>query len=167
MRRLLFLVVALIATAHVTQAAQADEMLRRKPGLWKLTVTSVATQLNTPPETKETTAELCTDNAIDVLLYSHDPCQGQLSHKLALSANRELTCNLGVEKMSVHSTTTLTADSAYHSEIRLHADEPAPSDTAITIDGKWTGSCPLGVVPGDLTQDGLTISLRKAMERDR
>jgi hypothetical protein len=109
MRRLLFLVVALIATAPVTQAAQADEMLRRKPGLWKLTVTSVATQLNTPPETKETTAELCTDNAIDVLLYSHDPCQGQLSHKLALSANRELTCNLGVEKMSVHSTTTLTA----------------------------------------------------------
>jgi hypothetical protein len=54
--------------------------------------------------------------------------------------------------MSIHSTTTLTGDSAYRSEIRLPADEPAPSDTAITIDGKWTGSCPQGVVPGDLTK---------------
>ena len=78
MRRLV-LVVALIAAAPLALRAQADEMLRRKPGLWKLSETSVATQPDTPPDTHETTAELCTDTAIDVLLYSHDPCQGQLS----------------------------------------------------------------------------------------
>ena len=70
-------------------------------------------------------------------------------------------------KMSIHSSTTLTGDSVYHSDIHLHADDPAPSDTAVTIDGKWVGPCPQGIVPGDLTQDGLTISLRKAVERDR
>ncbi|HUH85154.1 MAG TPA: hypothetical protein VLX85_11125 [Stellaceae bacterium] len=74
--RCLVLAVALIATAPLAQMAQADEMLRRKPGLWKLTETSVAMEPNTAPQTKQSTAELCTDTAIDVLLYSNDPLPG-------------------------------------------------------------------------------------------
>jgi len=38
--------------------------------------------------------------------------------------------------MHVHSMTTLTGDSVYHSDIRLDADDPSPIDTEIAIDGK-------------------------------
>lgn len=160
------LFVILIAIAPAALTAQVDQMPKREPGLWEMTVsTGVA---NAPPQT----VKLCIDAATDATLFNY----GIGASKKACSKNElkiegkqvtgDAVCNVAGTQMTSHSTTKFTGEIAYHTDVKVHYEPPmmGQSDATMVQDGKWTGPCPADMQPGDMIgPDGAKINLMQMM----
>lgn len=74
-------------------------------------------------------------------------------------------CKLGESTMKSKSVTSFTGDSAYRTEVKTTYNPAFMGKTAATtvVEAKWTGPCPAGVKPGDMTlPDGRSVNIRAA-----
>jgi len=144
------LVLAAISTAVAT--ATAADLPIRKPGLWEIT------RNFGDPKIPSSVERVCMDAATDQLLYKLGAGVSQkLCSKVDISSTAgkvliESQCQIGGSKSTTRSVTSMSGDSAYHTDVTIHYDPPmfGKNDVASTQDAKWIGSCPADMKPGDL-----------------
>lgn len=149
-----FIPVILVAAASVALMAQADQMPKRKAGLWEMTKT--VTGVAVPP------VKTCVDAATDAAMYSlgldqiKKNCSKRDIKSDGTTVTTDAVCTSGTTQVTTHSTTTFTGDTAYHTEADTHFDPPFMGQTAASMkeDGKWVGPCPSDMQPGDMVGPG-------------
>ena len=153
---------ALIAIA-AAQAAGIEDLPKRKPGLWEMSMLS--------PEGKRgsMTARVCIDAATDAALTSFglgiasQMCSKRDIRVSGSVATIDMVCKIGESQQTSHSTLTYTGNDAYRIEVRSHFDPPflGKSDSTVTQAARWTGACPADMKPGDLVMaNGMKINLK-------
>jgi len=156
-----FCIAGLLGIGCASPAAWADDMPRRKPGLWEVNMHMAA---NLPPQTMK----LCIDAATDAAMYKMgmDAAQGMCSHNDMHRSGNVVTmdslCKMGETQTSTHIVITFSGDSAYKTDIKSHMDPPimGRGEMAMTQDGKWTGPCPADMKPGDVVApNGMKMNL--------
>jgi Protein of unknown function (DUF3617) len=141
--------------------ASADEFKPppMKEGLWETVVvqtTGGKKQPGTPPvkmcESKNFT-ESQTSDAKE--LRKNDECSSTVTKLSPDSYAEETQCKKGANAGAVIKTLySHQGDIASHTEMRFGHGQ---SETVVTMDSKWLGSCPAGMKPGDLMMDGKII----------
>ena len=162
---------AIVSTSLVAAPpAAAQDLPKRKTGLWEITMENSAAK-GTP--VAKMTMTQCVDAAKDDIAAqmsnqmdkenkcSRGPIQ-QSGGKVSFSA----TCEMGGTKMT--SQTTLTGDfsSSYKTEIRTKFDPPmmGMAEGTTTMDAKFVGACKPGMRPGDVTMPGgMTMNMYDMM----
>jgi hypothetical protein len=150
MVRLPFALAALLA---LPQAARATDYPPRHPGLWEITMTMSGGQ--TPPHA----SRMCIDAATDARMQeigmnaTGKVCSRHDIHRDGNVLTIDSVCKFGNTEMTNHDVITFTGDTAYHGEIKSHANPPlyGPADKTMTQDAKWVGPCPADMQPGDIT----------------
>lgn len=159
--------VAMITLANgifVTAAsAYADELPRRKAGLWQVTM-ATGTDAG---QTHEIT--MCIDAATDAelqklgLTTSKEACTRNDIKRDGDVITVDADCQLGKRHMTSHAVTTFSGDTSYHTDIQTHTEPPiaGPADHTMTQDAKWTGECPANMQAGDVVfPGGRTVNIR-------
>lgn len=134
-------------------AAIAEGLLpARKPGLWEINMNAA------DPNAPQRLQKVCLDSATDQLLYKVGAGASQkLCSKLDVSNNGsrvvvDSECHIAGTTATSHSVTTISSDTAYHTDVRVHY-EPAMfgrTDSAASHEAKWVGQCPPDMRPGDV-----------------
>ena len=155
MRSLALLLVTLL-TATATKV-QAEELPKRKPGLWELRVFIDDPQLKQEATEMVKPAKMCIDEATDEkLAKAYDPCDPPLFFaSYTPQFTKELVCKLDEQPFKFTSRTTITfsGNTAYRIELTIRL-EPAPKGkgeiSGSGREGKWVGECPVDMQPGDI-----------------
>src|ERR1700733_6845410 len=151
------LLVLMVCAGTVGAVMAADQMPHHKAGLWEITMTLAQ---------KPGHEKICLDDATEKLMYkmgvgmSQKMCSQVSMHSSTSQFTVESTCKSGNSTFSSRSVTTFTGDTAYRTEITSHHENRPDSTT--TMDGKWIGSCPADMKPGDavVTVEGLQQPMR-------
>jgi hypothetical protein len=161
LRNLLLVTITLLATAAL--GASFEDLPKRKPGLWEMTMMPVDTQR--PP----TTSRVCIDTATDAMLtdfglgISNQVCSRRDISIRGSVATIEAVCKIGTSQQTTRSTITYTGNTGYKTEIKAQYDPPFLGKTESTTsqEAKWTGPCPPDMKPGDLVMgNGIKVNLR-------
>lgn len=164
MRR--FIPVLLAVAASVALMAQANQLPKRKPGLWEMTMSPGI------PNAPKTTTKMCIDAATDAALYefgmgqSKENCSENDIRSDGTTVTADAVCRFGGTQATTHAQTKFSGDTAYHADVKMHYDPPlmGQSDATITQDGRWAGACPAGMQPGDMiAPDGRKMNMKAMM----
>jgi len=148
-------------------AAFAQDMQKRKSGLWELRM-SVGQGM---------VVSHCVDQARDDALRQQmmrgmDP-SGCTRSNFQRSAGRmsfDSTCTFNNSRMTSHTTITGDFDSAYRMETHSTYDPPlaGKSEGGVTVDAKWVGACKPGQRPGDMVMPGgMTMNVYDMLESNK
>jgi hypothetical protein len=157
------LVAMLIAVSSTTLAATIEDLPRRKPGLWEMTIVPGEGERARPA------SKVCIDAATDLELMRFGlGLTDQLCSKRDLSVKGEVAtidavCKIGNSQQTSRSTIRFTGNSAYRTEVKAKFDPPfmGRSESTTIQEAKWTGPCPADMKPGDLvTGPGVKINIR-------
>ena len=159
-----------ILVVQVLASAKADELPRRKPGLWESTL-HLETSRHAPPRTR-----LCLDEATDALSlrYGLGLAKDQCSQMEIKGSGHEFTirstCVIGQYRVTTQSVMTFDGNTAYHFVAQSHYDPPlnGRSETRTEQDGRWIGACEPGQKPGDMVIDppGIRMNVRDALGKN-
>jgi len=140
---------ALAGALAVSVSAQADDSLKRKPGLWELRMQNEGQPSPMGP------MQMCVDET------NADPTQQppgapkQDCDKPSVSKDGDkivvhTSCKMGSSKVLSEIVTTGDMSSAYHTDIHSTFDPPiqGKKDTTMTMDVKWLGACAPGQKAG-------------------
>ena len=161
-RRIVLFIASALASS-LAFGASLEDLPKRKPGLWEMTITSAEGQR------AATTNKVCIDAATDLELMRFGlGMTEQLCSKRDLSvsgstATIDTVCKIGTSQQTSHSTIRYTGNSAYRTEIKAKYDPPflGKSETTTIQEAKWTGPCPADMKPGDLvTGNGVKVNLK-------
>jgi uncharacterized protein DUF3617 len=153
---------ALVAIAGA-QAAGIEDLPKRKPGLWEMTM------LSAEGKRGSMTGRVCIDAATDAALTSFGlGMASQMCSKrdIRVSGNIatiDMVCKVGESQQTSHSTITYTGNDSYRINMRAHFEPPflGKSDSTMTQAARWTGACPADMKPGDLVMaNGMKINLK-------
>lgn len=152
-------------------SAWAQELPKRKPGLWEIT-------LQTPGRTAVTVRQ-CTDQAHDteVLLAmapGQENCQAPKVRREQGRYHVETACE--VHGTPVNTRFVLSGDlqsryeghhaTLHHDTMRHPGQKPATS--AQHVEGRWLSACPTGMQPGDMTlPNGITVNVLPQAHRGK
>ena len=137
-----------------------------KEGLW-----SIHTESIDQPGNKKTTGDrsLCRSHEYDARVEQmgkEAQAKCKTIHESTSGGKRdaELECTVAGTVIHTKATTTLTGDTAAHSE--THATYTPPlagmAEMTMIMDQKYVGACPAGVDPGDsISADGKIVKGRK------
>jgi hypothetical protein len=153
MRLLAALLVALLTFS--AEIAQANELPKRKPGLWELRWYSNDVKPSQSP-IEPSTAKMCIDATTDEkFAAAYDPCDPPLYFAFySPQFTKELVCEAVVAdfKATSRATISFTGDTAYRIAVRTRL-EPAlkrEGEYSGGREGKWVSACPADMRPGDL-----------------
>jgi Protein of unknown function (DUF3617) len=160
---------ASIAVAGIAASdARAADLPVLKSGLWE--VSRVATQQG--GKTHLTT--MCLDDSVQAEMreFSMGVAKEMCAqNERTIEGNRmtvTATCKLGPTTMKTHSVMVFSGNTAYHTDATASYDPPFMNMTEAksTIDGKWSGPCKPGQLPGDIvTETGQTINMKAMMKK--
>lgn len=151
------LVGALALCGATTEAASADELPTRKPGLWDIRM--VETGSGVPGMTMQQ----CTDATTDKDMIStaspmaKEVCSKHDFRKAAAGYVADAVCTANGMAMTSHSEITGDFDSAYTVKVTSRYESgpgKPPRDLAMTIEAKWVGPCKPNQKPGDMVMPG-------------
>ena len=158
----------LVATLALTPTlTQADDLPKRKPGLWEITTTSDR------PNSQPMTAKMCTDDKTQQL-FAHfgdqaakTKCSKRDVQNQGTTVITDTVCNIAKSQVTSHA--VMNFDSATSFSIQVHSHyEPAlfgRTDSNSTHTGKWVGACPADLKPGDvLSPNGVKINMNAVLE---
>ena len=152
-----------LSAAVLTAAAFAQEMPKRKSGLWELTMSQgvVMTQ--------------CVDQAQDDAfrqvgrdMEKDMQCTRSGVQRDAGTISFESTCTMGGTKQTSKTVISGDFDKAYKMDVQTKYDPPlmGNAQTSTTIAAKWLGACKAGQRPGDMTMPGgMTINAYDMMKK--
>ncbi|MBG0809668.1 DUF3617 family protein [Methylosinus sp. H3A] len=137
-------------------SAVADEMPRRKPGLWSM---EFVTQ-GAPSPTGG--VEMCIDEKTDDIMRQNMGDQTQQCEKLSFTRDGDKyrvgsICKLDKSVTKTEGVFTGSFDSAYRGEFHITYTPPIHNlaSTDLVIEAKWLGPCKPGQKPGDIVMPGL------------
>lgn len=151
---------AFAALGTATAFAQMADLPTRKAGLWEILL---------KPESgggQPTTMQQCTDEATDKALNTmfngpgQMPCTQQQASKSGNTLTIDSTCTIGNMKTTSRAVFTGDFNSAYtvainsKSEGSIMPGVPAPGESRMSIEAKWTGPCKADQKPGDIVMPG-------------
>jgi hypothetical protein len=148
---------AVVAFVLVAGAASAQEYPRLKPGQWDVTISMK--DHSGAPATKST---LCTDEALQREVMSMGPgmrrdlCSKSEFKRDGARWMGSSECKIGESTIKSRLVMTVTGDTAYKTDISATYDPPfmGRKDSQTTLEGKYTGPCRDGMVPGDFVGPG-------------
>ncbi len=165
------LTLVLIASAFAVQAAAQPAMPSRKAGLWKQTIASSKAGKAQPPMVSTICMDASVDKAMSVF--------GQNAGQSSCSGNTVSRTPAGYKFASVCKfpgagtiTSQGTASGDFHrnytvimNSVTTGASMAAMNGaTATTITATWSGACPAGTKPGDMTMPGgIKVNMLSAM----
>ena len=159
--------VAAIALGLSCGAAAGAEMPRLKAGLWGMSTLQPQAQ-DKPAQAMK----FCADDATqkEMMEFSQG-MQRQLCSRYDVrnEGGRFITesqCKFGATIATSRSVSTFSGDSAYRTEVRVAYDPPhaGQKETVLSLEGKYLGACPAGMMPGDIEYAGKRTSLREMRE---
>jgi len=147
--------------------ASAQDMPKRKSGLWEISMTSSAA-----PAATKSAGGIKMTQCVD---QSRDDAFRQLGHQMEReskctrtnmqrgpgSMSFESTCDFAGTKMMSKSKITGDFDSAYRMEMTTRYDPPlmGKAEGSMVVEAKWLGACKPGQRPGDMTMpNGTTMN---------
>jgi hypothetical protein len=152
----------------VASATLAADLPVLKSGLWE--VSRVSTQQGA----KARLTTMCLDDSVQAEMrefsmgVAKDMCT---QNERQIQGNRmtvKNTCKLGPTTMKTEAVMVFNGNTSYHTEGSSSYDPPFMnmSESKSTVDGKWTGPCKAGQLPGDIvTETGQTINMKAMMNK--
>lgn len=152
------------ATTAAPEAAAPAARPLRKPGLWRMTMTSQGMHQE---------SQLCVDKAVDEKLGlsgqrpGANPChENKMTPRPGGGFDIESVCDLG-EAGTMTSKGTVTGD--FNADYKVDmttttkgAAAPQMNGTrSMTMEARWMGPCPAGMQPGDMTVAGMKMNLMR------
>lgn len=142
-----------LAAALLCAPVAAQDYPRLKAGQWDLTISTSKAPSGAAP----TKATLCTDDAMQREMISmgsgmtREMCTKNEFRRDGARWIGNAECKIGESRIVSRSVMTLTGDTAYRTEISATYEPPfmGMKDSQTTLDGKFTGACRDGLVPGD------------------
>ena len=159
---------AALCAAGAAFATYAADLPVLKSGLWE--VSRVSTQQGS--KTHLTT--MCLDDSVQAEMreFSMGVAKEMCTqNERTIEGNRmtvKATCTLGPTTMKTTSVMVFSGNTAYHTNALASYDPPFMNMTEVksTIDGKWSGPCKPGQLPGDIvTETGQTINMKTMMKK--
>ena len=170
-RRISALVVSIAGLCAAGGAAfgtYAADLPVLKSGLWEVS------RMTTQQGDQKHLTTMCLDDSVQAEMreFSMGVAKEMCTQNdRRIEGNRmtvKATCKLGPTTMKTESVMVFSANTAYHTDATASYDPPFMnmSESKSTIDGKWTGPCKAGQVPGDIvTETGLTINMKAMMKK--
>lgn len=164
-------VVALVAACALAPAAFAQDYPTMKPGQWEMTSTSSKAGGGANPPAKTT---MCTDAAMQKELIamgagmSKDMCTKNDFKRDGAKIVTTSECKIGDSKILSRAVMMLTGDTGYKTEISATYEPPfmGMKESKSTIEGKYTGPCRDGLVPGDfIMPGGQKVNMKAMLDR--
>ena len=161
-------IAGLCAAGGAAFGTYAADLPVLKSGLWE--VSRVSTQQGD----KKHLTTMCLDDSVQAEMrefsmgVAKDMCT---QNERRVDGNRmtvKATCKLGPTTMKTESVMVFSGNTAYHTDATASYDPPFMnmSEAKSSIDGKWTGPCKVGQVPGDIvTETGQTINMKAMMKK--
>jgi hypothetical protein len=155
---------ACFASMLLAGSASAQDMPKRKSGLWELKMSAAHGMV----------VSHCVDQARDDALRQQvgrdldaARCTRTNFQRSAAGLSFDSACEFNNSKMKSHTTITGDFNSAYKMEMRTTYDPPlmGKSEGGMTIDAKWVGACKPGQRPGDMVMPGgMTMNVYDMLE---
>jgi hypothetical protein len=179
----LFIAVALLLQSVSITPVYADDMPKRKSGLWEMKMTSTHGQGGT------FTMQQCIDQTTDELMRGQGdstsmmtPERNRASSKqncstqdLRREGNKfvmDSVCQHGKTTATTHAVMTGTFDSSYRMESKTAFDPPLRGvrESTTIVEATWLGPCKEGQRPGDIVMPGMpggmpNINIQDMMKR--
>ncbi len=142
----------LLLAACVAGPALADDLPKRKSGLWEIKTGTAATQ------GAAATMQMCIDEKADNVAQQQAAGAAKENcskNEIKRSGNRmtiDSVCKFGESTATSHSVFTGSFDSAYRVETKSTYDPPMSGmkEGSAVIDAKWLGPCKPDQRPGDM-----------------
>ena len=170
---------SLVAFALMSSTATAQDMPKRKSGLWEITMDSSAAKgASGAPGAGAgmRTMSQCVDAAKDDLarqsaqqMDKDNQCrQGKISQGGG-RITFDSSCDFGGTKMTSHSVITGDFQSSYKMEIKSQFNPPmmGMADSTTTMEAKYIGACKPGMRPGDVQVMGMTMNVYDMMDASK
>jgi hypothetical protein len=155
------------AVLALASPAGAEDAPKRKPGLWRQTVSTSG--LAVPPQSMS----MCTDQSSDELIVrragSSEQCSQQSVRRQGNAFVVTAVCKDGDTTVRTHGTFTGDFSSHYSGEMRTSFDPPmrGVKEMSQRIDARWIGPCQPGQKPGDVTLEGVGgMNMNELMRAD-
>jgi hypothetical protein len=142
----LLLASGLFAAGSVAMAAAPPFS---KPGLWVMTRMQGKQSFQT---------KMCIDRSTQASLTGmgnsmvKSMCSKMATQVSGSVATTQAVCKMGGSTMTTNTVVTYQGDTAFHAESHTNFSPPfmGKTESQSVQDGKWTGACPAGMVPGDM-----------------
>jgi hypothetical protein len=147
-------------------SASAQEFPKRKPGLWKISITKENSEKG-PGD-----SEQCIDEATDAALMSQGMglskgmCKKYETRHEGDKIIADSECNVMGSQINSHTETTGDFNSSYSTTVHSKNVPPlmGKSESNMKITATWIGACKANQKPGDITlANGMTINAIDAM----
>jgi hypothetical protein len=155
---------SLLSLLIISQASADEKVtMKRKPGLWEVSVSAEGKSL--PGAMKQ-----CADEATDAQMMQMAQGQSESCKMGELTKNDSgyefsSECQMGSSKISSKGVFKGDFETSYIGEVVTKIDPPVfgRGEAKSTIQAKWLGECPADMKPGDMqTGDGMKINLEQA-----
>jgi hypothetical protein len=152
----------MLALAPVSTSAQAQEMIQRKPGLWRITMNFAGAPAGMPA------MSMCIDSKTDASMQqmAQNGAMPDCSRKDIKRVGNQMiidsVCKIGNSTSTSHGVMTFTGDTAYHMDMTTTFNPPmgGQAEHKMSQDAAWTGPCPAGVAPGDMVMpNGMKMNM--------
>ena len=172
---------ALVALALLSSTATAQDMPKRKSGLWEITMDSGAAKGASGAPSGAAAAgprtmSQCVDTAKDDIarqsaqqMEKDNKCtQGKISQGGG-RISFESTCDFAGTKMTSQTLITGDFQSSYKMEVKSKFNPPmmGMADSTMTMEGKHMGACKPGMRPGDVQMMGMTMNVYDMMDANK
>jgi hypothetical protein len=150
-------VLLVLCAQMFAQAAAADELPIRKPGLWEMKMGKAGAAGSSM------TMQHCTDETTDRLMndqvspLAKQACAKQDLKKTATGYVSDSVCAVAGASIVSHTEISGDFNSAYTVHSVSHSDKGPggkPLDTTTAIEAKWLGACKADQKPGDIVMPG-------------
>ena len=157
----------LTAVALLPTLSNADDLPKRKSGLWEIVGTSDR------HEGAPQTIRMCTDDKTQDLLsrlsdqVGKNKCSKRDVQNQGTQVITDSVCTIAQSQVTSH--TVMNFDSTTSFTIQMHSHfEPAllgKTESNSTQSGKWVGACPADMKPGEMVSpNGVRINLNTVLE---
>ena len=159
--------VCVAGLASVALAAAAQDLPKRKSGLWEIKTTSLGTG-KAAPGAEGASVQLCIDEKTDdavtqqAIGMAKQNCSKQDIRRSGNQMVIDSVCKFGETTATTHSVFTGSFDSSYRVETRSTYDPPmmGMKEGNALIEAKWLGACKPDQRPGDMILgNGMKINM--------
>ena len=159
-QRTLFAALALTVFGIASLSASAQEMPRRKSGLWEITMENSAAPKGHPARVMTQCVDAAKDDIARQMgqqMEKDNKCSKSGITQLPGRISFESSCDFGGTKMTAQTTITGDFNSSYKMEIKSKYSPPmmGMSEGTTTMDAKFVGACKPGMRAGDVSMPGM------------
>lgn len=171
---------SVIAFALLPSTATAQDVPKRKSGLWEIKMDNSAAKgasgAAATPGAGLRTMSQCVDAAKDDMARQSaqqmDKDNKCTQGKISQSGGRitfDSSCDFDGTKMTSHSVITGDFQSSYKMEIKSNFNPPmmGMADSTTTMEAKYMGACKPGMRPGDVQVMGMTMNVYDMMDASK